>query len=592
MKLLQMKFGFIIVLLSITAQAELTASDSEYTLFANGSTDYKIVVNADAAAGEKLAASELAKYLKHISGADFPVVSQPDNSEALIFIGYNTSKPYLPFKFGMPDNEAFTITNRAGRIFILGDQDRGTLYGVYTFLEELFGCRWYTSKVTVVPQRSVYKFSKIDIQQRPVIQFRAVDYVDYWTAEQAIPNKVNAQFHGSQPSSYIEELWLEHSFRFFIPASQYFETHPEYFSLIDGKRQKEVIHSNGRKLGTQLCLTNPDILKLCIDGLEKYIKENPQYKVYNIAQNDNKNPCQCEKCRAIVKREEAESGLMIWFVNEVTDAIKDEYPDKRFATFAYQYTRKPPKHIRPNKDLIIVLCSIECDYSHPFDHPHNISFLEHLRNWQDISGNILIWDYVVNFRHYFLPHPNFNAMQKNIQILRDAGVKTILEQANGLGYGGEFEGLRGWVLAKLLWNPDADMRLLIEDYIAGYYQKAGPYILRYFDLVQSLATEDSFITYATQLDNPIFTVEFSKQANELFDKAEAAADNDEILHRVEVARLGVIYMNIMTDLGDADKKSELDRLEKITSRENIVWSSEGGTTKKFVEKIRSKLDEQ
>ncbi len=165
----------------------------------------------------------------------------------------------------MPDYEGFSISNLENneRIFILGGQNRGTLYGVYTFLEEIFGCRWYTSKVTVVPKRSVYKFNKIDISQKPAMQFRAVDYVDYWIADQAIPNKVNAQFHGSQPSHFIDELWLSHSFGIFVPPAKYFDEHPEYFSLIDGKRQKEIIRSDGRKLGTQLCLTSPDVLVLC-----------------------------------------------------------------------------------------------------------------------------------------------------------------------------------------------------------------------------------------------------------------------------------------------------------------------------------------
>lgn len=162
--------------------------------------------------------------------------------------------------------------------------------------------------------------------------------------------------------------------------------------------------------------------------------------------------------------------------------------------------------------------------------------------------------------------------------------------SNGQSCGGEFEGLRGWVLAKLLWNPDADMRLLVEDYINGYYQKSAPHILDYFDLVQDLVTGSSYITYATKLDNPIFTSGFLRKANKIFDSAEAAADNEEILHRVEIVRLGIMYMNLMTDLGDRDKKAELARLEEITARENIIWSSEGGLTKDLIGELNSQIN--
>jgi len=227
------------------------------------------------------------------------------------------------------------------------------------------------------------------------------------------------------------------------------------------------------------------------------------------------------------------------------------------------------------------------DYSTELD-----KLLGQTKGKSPLRDNILIWDYVVNYRHYFLPHPNFNVLQKNIQILRDAGVKAILEQANGQGYGSEFEGLRAWVLTKLLWNPDADMRLLIVDYINGYYQKSAPYILRYFDLVQSLVTDDSYLTYATKLDNPVFTPEFLKKANKIFDKAEAAAGNEEILHRIEIARLGVIFMNIAADYSQADKDAELTRLIEITNRENIVWSSEGWQTTKLIDEIKKRMIEE
>lgn len=48
---------------------------------------------------------------------------------------------------------------------------------------------------------------------------------------------------------------FHHSFHDLISADEYFDSHPEYFSLVNGKRRKE---------GTQLCLTNPDVFELSL----------------------------------------------------------------------------------------------------------------------------------------------------------------------------------------------------------------------------------------------------------------------------------------------------------------------------------------
>jgi hypothetical protein len=277
---------------------------------------------------------------------------------------------------------------------------------------------------------------------------------------------------------------------------------------------------------------------------------------------------------------------MIWFVNQVADAVRDEFPDKYIGTFAYQYTRQPPKNIKPRDNVAIILCTIECDFSHPFTHPNNSKFMEDLDNWKRITSNILIWDYVVNYRHYLIPHPNFGILQENVQILRDAGVLGILEQANGQSAGSEFYELRAFLLTKLLWNPDCDARAIIEDFIENYYGTSAPYILEYFDLVQSRVEDDTFLSFATRVTNPIFSADFIEDADVLLNKAKAAATDGAINRRVDVVRLQIIYLKLVTDLVDCDKQSLLNEFIEITSREGIEWSSEGLRVSEFVEKFK------
>lgn len=119
-----------------------------------------------------------------------------------------------------------------------------------------------------------------------------------------------------------------------MPPSEFYEEHPEYYSLIDGERIYE---------RAQLCLTNPDVLDIITERLKQAMRENPSNLIYSVSQNDWRNPCQCDNCQAIVDQEGSrQSGIMVWFVNQVAARFKDEFPNKYVGTLAYQYTRKPP----------------------------------------------------------------------------------------------------------------------------------------------------------------------------------------------------------------------------------------------------------
>ena len=570
--------------------SSLFASDC-YPLFKNGKTDYKVVICDNASETEKYAASVLTNYLSAISGAIFPLIEEKNSSSSNnnIYIGYNKKISDKKFK---NSDESFKYFNVKNNIAVWGGKDRGTMYGVFSFLENELGVRWLTSKVKIVPHRSEHSFSILNREENPAIKYRLVDYYDMQEGAISAPRKNNSlrvqqnppqivdQFNGrgEQPGGY-EKFWFHHSFDTFVPAEEYFDKHPEYFSLINGKRQKN---------NSQLCLSNPDVLEILVSNVTEFVKRHPDLKVYNIGQNDNHNPCQCEKCQKIVKKEGAESGIILRFVNQAAERLEKEFPDKIFGTYAYQFSRKPPKNIRPRKNVAIILCSIECDFSHPFTHEHNKKFIEDLENWGKITDRIFIWDYVVNFSHYLLPFPNFGVLQTNIIILKNHNVQGICEQANCQNNGGEFFALRAYILAKLLWNPYINVDEEISDFINGYYGRSAAYIKEYFDKVQNLVTTNSYISIWTKPDNKIFTDDFINESTMLFDKARNAAENDEVFHRVEVAELGILYLKLTRDYRSAIENGILDRIEKITKRENIHYTSEGTKREEMIQHFRNK----
>ena len=359
------------------------------------------------------------------------------------------------------------------------------MYGVMSFLENEFGCRWYTPGVSIIPPKDKLVFDRFDHSETPGVRVRNDFYFEAFDPIWAARNKMNGAMSFRQQPGGVESYWGVHTFYPLMPPSEFFADHPEYYGLIKGKRISDY---------TQLCLSNPDVLKIITERIRKIMRENPEYLIYDISQNDWDDPCQCEKCQAIVKKEGSESGIIIWFVNQVAEAIEKEFPDKFIGTLAYRYTRTPPKNIHPRSNVVVRLCSIECCFAHDFKTcPENQSFLRDLEAWSAIAPHLYIWDYVVNFSHYIMPYPNFKVLQPNIQTFRENNSIGIMEQAAYQGRGGEFSELRAYLISKLLWNPDCNVENVIDDFMYGYYGRAGKYIRQYFDLLHGRITPETHI---------------------------------------------------------------------------------------------------
>jgi hypothetical protein len=307
------------------------------------------------------------------------------------------------------------------------------------------------------------------------------------------------------------------------------------------------------------------------------MRENPEYIIYDISQNDGAEPCQCENCQAIVKKEGSESGIIIWFVNQVAEAVEKEFPDKFIGTFAYGYTRTPPKYIHPRSNVVVRLCSVECCFAHDFKTcPENQSFLRDLEAWSAIAPHLYIWDYVVNFSHYIMPYPNFKVLQPNIQTFRENNSIGIMEQAAYQGRGGEFSELRAYLISKLLWNPDCNVENVIDDFMYGYYGRAGKYIRQYFDLLHERITPETHIHFNLSPDDQIFSDQFINDSYEIFEEAIKVADNSEILNRVEMASLPVLYLKCLRSPLLAKYDGSYASFCAIAEREGVTIYAEAG----------------
>jgi hypothetical protein len=328
-----------------------------------------------------------------------------------------------------------------------------------------------------------------------------------------------------------------HTFESLVPPDVYYEEHPEYYSLMDGQRLRE---------RSQLCCTNEDVVRIVIEEVRKRMRDYPEATVFSVSQNDWFNYCQCDKCTALAEAEGTQMAPVLSLVNQVAAAVADEFPDKLVDTLAYQYTRKAPKTMRPEPNVVIRLCSIECCFSHSFeecDSSENVSFVQDVKDWSQVCDRLWVWNYNTSFSNYFTPYPNLRVRNDNIKFYADHNVTGIFEQDVYTTLKGELSELSGYLNAKFLWNPDYDEETAMSEFLEGVYGNAAKPIRRYIDMLHD-RVEDENIHMDIWIgpDHAVLNDRILEKADRLWDKAEkAVADDPAALERVKSARLSVDY---------------------------------------------------
>ncbi len=519
----------------------------QWTLAKDGKSDYAIVLGKDASPSEKHAAAELQRFLKEISGAELPIVTEDQPLPARrILLGESGPLHAAPVRvdFKRLGNEGFHIETAGPDLIIAGGRLRGTMYGAYAFLEEVLGCRWYSSKVSRIPKRSEITIGPLDMTEVPAFEYREPWYDDAFDADWAARNRANSNRArlGIERGGRVSfgKGYFCHTFRRLLSPDEYYKDHPEYFSLKDGKRLSD---------GEQLCLSNPEVLRIATQKILKAIEAQPEATIFSVSQNDWYNPCQCGNCKRIVEEEGSEAGPLLRFVNAIGAEVAKTHPDKIIHTLAYQYTRFPPKKTVPGPNVRVQLSCIENCFAHPFEQcPKNTRFVDILKQWSQVTDKLYVWHYSTNFHHYLMPFPDYDELFADIPLYYRSGVKGVMEEGNySPGGGGEFDELRAYVVAKLLWNPTTDPWAVVDDFLGGYYGKAGPVLRRYINLLQSqVRGKDVHMGIFSPVTVSYITPDFLAQANKLFDEAEkAAADDPGALRRVKHARLSIRYTELM-----------------------------------------------
>lgn len=546
-----------------------TGSVAGVTIAKAGTAQAVIVIATDASAPQKHAAQELASFLNQVTGGKFDIVQKPLQGNASLLVGPKAAKiADSAFSTNGLGNDGLIIRTVGKDLILAGGEPRGTLYAVYTFLEDYLGCRWWTPQASLIPKKPNVVLGDLNRRYVPVMEHRDPLISPYtMDPDWAVRNKCVGQITGYSGKMEVmlkrgggRHGWpCGHSYFTVLPPEKYFGEHPEWYSLIDGKRV-----AVPRDHAT-LCLTNKEMQKAFVENFKAEIRRaaavyypvqlyanagvaSPLMFVSVSPEDDSGYPCrcQCENCVAVEKAEGSPAGLALRFANQMAQAIKPEFPDKTVYMYAYHYTQKPPRITKPDPNVVVYFCPIHAaSQSRPMTDPTFKRWNDDLQGWLKICNRMYVYDYPDNVTFELVPHPNLRALSANIKNWGRSGVKGYFGDGMGAGTGGtEMAELRAWLIAKLLWDPSQDSQKLIKEFADGYYGVAGKHVVTYLKVMHdAVEISGDSLDLSSPPDARFLSIETLVAGwAHLKAAGNAVKDNPVLLSRVKVAQLPEMFV--------------------------------------------------
>lgn len=539
------------ILLFLTFSPAFAAND--ITLTQAGRPVALIVADTDnLSPSEKWAVSELRTFIEKMSGATLKVVAPGDVPEdlPLIIVGRSTAESrHKGLDFDALGDDGFYIKTVGNELILAGGRKRGTMYAVYTMLEDL-GCRWWTPTESYIPAKKTLVVSGIDRREVPRLEFRNIMYAEGFAKSARIwyvRNKLNGVGW--------EEISDEHGGDYFVAGQQ---GHNTIELVTEGIGKENItedmwamahVRRTGKteRVKSEVCQTHPKVIEATVKRLVQLYKKHPETKYLVVAHEDNNDYCRCDKCAAIYQREGNATGQWLYFCNTVAEELEKQVPGARIMVDAYGWTRKPPRTLKPRHNVLVRFAPIESDWAHPLvlgSNPQNRETRDDIQFWGRTASMLSIWTYIGNRAHYMMPNPDLDSVVPNIKFYADNNAVGIMQQGTQAGTGTEFVALRMWLLGKAMWNPDLDGKKLISEFLEGYYGPAAPSIQKYIDIMHGYGRKNDYhLGRFTRMNVPFLQPSIIAEAEAALRQAEAAvADDPTLLSRVQHVHLSIWYV--------------------------------------------------
>lgn len=463
----------------------------------NYMTEYQIVLPEKSLVVEDYAGQELKNYLKKATGAYLDVVKDDIGAklgDKIISIGNTRFLKEAGLDVRNLNCDGFKIKTLRSTILICGETGRGTLYGVYEFLERMFGIRFLTCEVEYIPpQKTIVPLYEMDITEIPEFRLRLLMAYNFEInhslaffaktrmLSQSCGNASAIRYGGGYPEEWNTANM--HTWDYYALRDKYVKEHPDWFVPITehGVNDGQIHYSHGLNDDGTIDETQEDsLIKHIIERIKLDILERPEIRYIALGQNDNKDYCRGDACNGkCVRQRELFGGhsahSIVWanaIAREITKWAKEQGIERefQFVIFAYMHTETPPdrkaplSHLAvPDKNVCIEICPYNpTNYNVPIkDKKHNPYFYELFEEWKAITNNFFVFDYARDFLHYITWYPHFNVIKPNLEYYKELGAFAVA--TNGLN--GVYQGrLVHWLLSKLEWNLKRDVNALIAEF--------------------------------------------------------------------------------------------------------------------------------
>ncbi len=555
------------ILVTALVAGATAAASQPLVLVDDGTPRCSIVTTPNASATTKRAAKELATYVKRISGADVPIVSEDRfDGAARLDVGLTQRvRASLPDGF-LEEEERVLVRSDAAGVLICGGSDRGTLFAVYRFLEVL-GCRWLTPdpETEIVPRQSTLVVKDVHLDTKPAFQWRLFlggrqitehslrgerAQLEPWGVKVGLNGLYTPEAAPENGACYYYPAGFDgvHTWEGIITNNAYFEKHPEWFPLLGGKRVP-----TGRN--RQLCVTASGLADEFARNVIRAFDDDPQCRLMSISPNDCFGWCECPECTDLDQRlcggRTTEQGLararpfrgdrVFWFANEVAARVAKKHPDKKLLLLAYVNYAEPPDTVRPHPNVIPFVCHYApADYAHAINDPAsepNRQFNEMLKDWVRTTPNVMIYSYVSKSLWWQLPRPVLRTFAADIEYFYQLGITRYYCQSTLSDW--PLDGPLYYVIARLLWDPSADADAIARQWIDGMFGPASEHMAAFYEAVDASVRK----TGKPYSDNPrrdvpgLYDRDLLDQALAAIGRAEQVSADKKVRQRVaEVAR--------------------------------------------------------
>lgn len=505
------------------------------------------------------AADELAKYLGRMTGKELSCCQT--GSKAACSSGEGLSIGLLGH-FGLTgsvqdmrlDDEVH-VAVESGRGIIAGVNARSVLLAVYRFLTEA-GCRWVRpgtdgefipavqlDNLTVqLHEKASYRHRGICIEgavsyenvadmidwlpkvgfNAYFFQFReAFTFFNRWYSHQGNPTLQPEPFTVEQCREIVKKLELEIEKRgllyhavghgwtcepFGIGGLGWDKTEQQvplevakYLAEVKGKRD----FWGGVALNTNLCYSNPEVRRIMIEDIAKYLEEHRSVDLLHFWLADGfNNQCECDNCRKRIP-----SDFYVRMLNELDALLTARGLDAKIVFLIYLDLMWAPEieKIQNPDRYVLMFAPITRTYTDTFEVRNRLPELpKYVRNklvfptsieenvvflkeWQKLfGGDSFDFDYHFMWDHYI--DPGYcriaEVLGRDIKNLRNLGLDGLIScQAQRVFFP---TGLGMYVMGRTLWNDRLSYEELADEYFAGAFGSDGLWCREYLEELSRL----------------------------------------------------------------------------------------------------------